>query len=50
MVNVSKWKTAFLFVSISVQSRSLSWLVGCLCLAAFPLMPVVGREPNIHLV
>ncbi|XP_039900247.1 GPI ethanolamine phosphate transferase 1 isoform X2 [Simochromis diagramma] len=32
------------------KSRSLSWLVGCLCLAAFPLMPVVGREPNIHLV
>uniref|UniRef100_A0A8C3AC08 GPI ethanolamine phosphate transferase 1 n=1 Tax=Cyclopterus lumpus TaxID=8103 RepID=A0A8C3AC08_CYCLU len=30
--------------------RSLSWCVGCLCLAAFPLMPVVGREPNIHLV
>uniref|UniRef100_A0A3Q2X8C6 GPI ethanolamine phosphate transferase 1 n=1 Tax=Haplochromis burtoni TaxID=8153 RepID=A0A3Q2X8C6_HAPBU len=50
MVNVLKWKTAFVFVSVSVQSRSLSWLVGCLCLAAFPLMPVVGREPNIHLV
>uniref|UniRef100_A0AAX7THG6 GPI ethanolamine phosphate transferase 1 n=1 Tax=Astatotilapia calliptera TaxID=8154 RepID=A0AAX7THG6_ASTCA len=32
------------------KSRSLSWLVGCLCLAAFPLMPVVGREPNIHLM
>ncbi|XP_031138039.1 GPI ethanolamine phosphate transferase 1 isoform X2 [Sander lucioperca] len=30
--------------------RSLSWCLGCLCLAAFPLMPVVGREPNIHLV
>uniref|UniRef100_A0A667Z6P9 GPI ethanolamine phosphate transferase 1 n=1 Tax=Myripristis murdjan TaxID=586833 RepID=A0A667Z6P9_9TELE len=30
--------------------RSVSWLLGCLCLAAFPLMPVVGREPNIHLV
>ncbi|XP_047423916.1 GPI ethanolamine phosphate transferase 1 [Mugil cephalus] len=30
--------------------RSLSWFLGCLCLAAFPLMPVVGREPNIHLV
>ncbi|KAM6971119.1 GPI ethanolamine phosphate transferase 1 isoform 1-T1 [Tautogolabrus adspersus] len=30
--------------------RSLSWSLGCLCLAAFPLMPVVGREPNIHLV
>ncbi|XP_056290484.1 GPI ethanolamine phosphate transferase 1 [Pseudoliparis swirei] len=32
------------------KSRSLSWCLGCLCLAAFPLMPVVGREPNIHLV
>ncbi|XP_061569816.1 GPI ethanolamine phosphate transferase 1 [Cololabis saira] len=30
--------------------RSLSWFLGCLCLAAFPLMPVVGREPNLHLV
>ncbi|XP_044032283.1 GPI ethanolamine phosphate transferase 1 isoform X1 [Siniperca chuatsi] len=30
--------------------RSLSWFLGCLCLAAFPLMPVVGREPNIYLV
>uniref|UniRef100_A0A8C4EI54 GPI ethanolamine phosphate transferase 1 n=1 Tax=Dicentrarchus labrax TaxID=13489 RepID=A0A8C4EI54_DICLA len=30
--------------------RSLSWFLGCLCLAAFPLMPVVGREPIIHLV
>ncbi|XP_029002551.1 GPI ethanolamine phosphate transferase 1 isoform X2 [Betta splendens] len=30
--------------------RSLSWCLGCLCLAAFPLMPVVGRESNTHLV
>ncbi|GLD54870.1 GPI ethanolamine phosphate transferase 1 [Lates japonicus] len=30
--------------------RSLSWFLGCLFLALFPLMPVVGREPNIHLV
>uniref|UniRef100_A0A672IJD8 GPI ethanolamine phosphate transferase 1 n=1 Tax=Salarias fasciatus TaxID=181472 RepID=A0A672IJD8_SALFA len=30
--------------------RSGSWFLGCLCLAAFPLMPVVGREPNVHLV
>ncbi|KAM4533960.1 GPI ethanolamine phosphate transferase 1 isoform 1-T2 [Odontesthes bonariensis] len=30
--------------------RSLSWFLGCLCLSAFPLMPVVGREPNLHLV
>uniref|UniRef100_A0A4W6FTS2 GPI ethanolamine phosphate transferase 1 n=1 Tax=Lates calcarifer TaxID=8187 RepID=A0A4W6FTS2_LATCA len=30
--------------------RSLSWFLGCLFLALFPLMPVVGREPNIHLM
>ncbi|XP_035269131.1 GPI ethanolamine phosphate transferase 1 [Anguilla anguilla] len=30
--------------------RSLGWVLGCLFLAAFPLMPVVGREPNMHLV
>uniref|UniRef100_A0A8C6MG69 GPI ethanolamine phosphate transferase 1 n=1 Tax=Nothobranchius furzeri TaxID=105023 RepID=A0A8C6MG69_NOTFU len=29
--------------------RSLSWFVACLCLAFFPLMPVVGREANLHL-
>ncbi|XP_005803379.2 GPI ethanolamine phosphate transferase 1 [Xiphophorus maculatus] len=30
--------------------RSVSWFLGCLCLAVFPLLPVVGREPNLHLV
>uniref|UniRef100_A0A6Q2WTX6 GPI ethanolamine phosphate transferase 1 n=1 Tax=Esox lucius TaxID=8010 RepID=A0A6Q2WTX6_ESOLU len=30
--------------------RSVSWVVGCLCLASFPMMPVVGREPNVHMV
>uniref|UniRef100_A0A674N9V1 GPI ethanolamine phosphate transferase 1 n=1 Tax=Takifugu rubripes TaxID=31033 RepID=A0A674N9V1_TAKRU len=30
--------------------RSLSWFFSCLCLAVFPLMPVMGRESNIHLV
>uniref|UniRef100_A0A8D3BS14 GPI ethanolamine phosphate transferase 1 n=1 Tax=Scophthalmus maximus TaxID=52904 RepID=A0A8D3BS14_SCOMX len=30
--------------------HSLSWFLGSLFLALFPLMPVVGREPNIHLV
>uniref|UniRef100_A0A3B4TH91 GPI ethanolamine phosphate transferase 1 n=1 Tax=Seriola dumerili TaxID=41447 RepID=A0A3B4TH91_SERDU len=30
--------------------RSLSWFLGCLFLSLFPLMPVVGREPDIHLV
>ncbi|XP_074842044.1 GPI ethanolamine phosphate transferase 1 isoform X2 [Carettochelys insculpta] len=29
---------------------SMSWTVLCLLLAVFPLMPVVGREPNISLV
>lgn len=29
---------------------SLSWFLSCLCLAVFPLLPVVGREPNLHLV
>uniref|UniRef100_A0A8B9HZ90 GPI ethanolamine phosphate transferase 1 n=1 Tax=Astyanax mexicanus TaxID=7994 RepID=A0A8B9HZ90_ASTMX len=27
-----------------VQSRSVSWVLSCLCLAAFPLLPVVGRD------
>ncbi|XP_037749206.1 GPI ethanolamine phosphate transferase 1 isoform X1 [Chelonia mydas] len=29
---------------------TLSWTLLCLLLAMFPLMPVVGREPNISLV
>ncbi|KAL1006607.1 hypothetical protein UPYG_G00074380 [Umbra pygmaea] len=30
--------------------RSVSWVLACLCLASFPLMPVVGREANFHMV
>uniref|UniRef100_A0A3B3ZVM6 GPI ethanolamine phosphate transferase 1 n=1 Tax=Periophthalmus magnuspinnatus TaxID=409849 RepID=A0A3B3ZVM6_9GOBI len=30
--------------------RSMSWFLSCLCLAVFPLLPVVGREPNLHLM
>uniref|UniRef100_A0AAY4ABA4 GPI ethanolamine phosphate transferase 1 n=1 Tax=Denticeps clupeoides TaxID=299321 RepID=A0AAY4ABA4_9TELE len=32
------------------KSRTVSWILSCLCLALFPLMPVVGREPNVTLV
>uniref|UniRef100_A0A8C6MH74 GPI ethanolamine phosphate transferase 1 n=1 Tax=Nothobranchius furzeri TaxID=105023 RepID=A0A8C6MH74_NOTFU len=38
-----------LFSKAKVTFRSLSWFVACLCLAFFPLMPVVGREANLHL-
>uniref|UniRef100_A0AAY4A915 GPI ethanolamine phosphate transferase 1 n=1 Tax=Denticeps clupeoides TaxID=299321 RepID=A0AAY4A915_9TELE len=31
------------------KSRTVSWILSCLCLALFPLMPVVGREPNVTL-
>lgn len=37
-------------LSSKAKFRSLSWFLSCLCLAAFPLMPVVGREANLHLV
>uniref|UniRef100_A0A8C7KQ91 GPI ethanolamine phosphate transferase 1 n=1 Tax=Oncorhynchus kisutch TaxID=8019 RepID=A0A8C7KQ91_ONCKI len=30
--------------------RSVSWVLCCLFLATFPMMPVVGREANIHIV
>lgn len=30
--------------------RSVSWFLSSLCLAVFPLLPVVGREANLHLV
>ncbi|XP_062841866.1 GPI ethanolamine phosphate transferase 1 isoform X2 [Trichomycterus rosablanca] len=32
------------------RCRSLSWVLSCLCLAVFPLLPVVGREPNTNYV
>ncbi|XP_051872745.1 GPI ethanolamine phosphate transferase 1 isoform X2 [Pristis pectinata] len=32
------------------KAMSLSWIFFCLVLALFPLMPVVGRSPNITLV
>ncbi|XP_055962929.1 GPI ethanolamine phosphate transferase 1 [Sorex fumeus] len=32
------------------KSTSLSWIVFCLLLAVFPMMPVVGRSPNISVV
>ncbi|XP_067107650.1 GPI ethanolamine phosphate transferase 1 [Osmerus mordax] len=30
--------------------HSICWVLGCLALAAFPMMPVVGREANVHVV
>ncbi|XP_016313551.1 GPI ethanolamine phosphate transferase 1-like [Sinocyclocheilus anshuiensis] len=30
--------------------RSLSWILSCLFLAVFPLLPVVGREPDVNYV
>lgn len=30
--------------------RSVSWFMSSLCVAVFPLLPVVGREPNLQLV
>ncbi|XP_057555911.1 GPI ethanolamine phosphate transferase 1 isoform X2 [Hippopotamus amphibius kiboko] len=32
------------------KSTSLSWIFFCLLLAVFPLMPVLGRKPDIFLV
>lgn len=32
------------------KATTMSWTLLCLLLAVFPLMPVVGREPNISLV
>ncbi|XP_020642340.3 GPI ethanolamine phosphate transferase 1 isoform X1 [Pogona vitticeps] len=33
-----------------VKVTALSWILSCLLLAVFPLMPIVGRQPNISLV
>ncbi|XP_056376960.1 GPI ethanolamine phosphate transferase 1 isoform X2 [Hyla sarda] len=35
---------------IQEKITTMSWVLLCLLLALFPLMPVVGREPNISLV
>ncbi|XP_010643165.1 GPI ethanolamine phosphate transferase 1 isoform X1 [Fukomys damarensis] len=40
------------FTQLWIQAKitSMSWTFFCLFLAVFPLMPVVGREPDISLV
>uniref|UniRef100_A0A8C1GTA7 GPI ethanolamine phosphate transferase 1 n=1 Tax=Cyprinus carpio TaxID=7962 RepID=A0A8C1GTA7_CYPCA len=35
---------------IKAKVRSLSWMLSCLFLAVFPLLPVVGREPDVNYV
>ncbi|KAM3928453.1 GPI ethanolamine phosphate transferase 1 [Leptodactylus fuscus] len=35
---------------VEAKITTVSWVLLCLLLALFPLMPVVGREPNITLV
>ncbi|XP_075682849.1 GPI ethanolamine phosphate transferase 1 isoform X2 [Rhinoderma darwinii] len=35
---------------VQAKITTVSWVLLCLLLAVFPLMPVVGREPNITLV
>ncbi|XP_062425828.1 GPI ethanolamine phosphate transferase 1 isoform X2 [Rhea pennata] len=35
---------------IQAKTTALMWILLCVLLAIFPLMPVVGREPNIPLV
>uniref|UniRef100_A0A9R1SSN4 GPI ethanolamine phosphate transferase 1 n=2 Tax=Cyprinus carpio TaxID=7962 RepID=A0A9R1SSN4_CYPCA len=35
---------------IKAKFRSLSWMLSCLFLAVFPLLPVVGREPDVNYV
>eukprot|EP00075_Anas_platyrhynchos_P014719 XP_027303972.1 GPI ethanolamine phosphate transferase 1-like [Anas platyrhynchos] len=35
---------------VQAKTTTLIWTVLCALLAVFPLMPVVGREPNIPLV
>ncbi|KAG8442486.1 hypothetical protein GDO86_011323 [Hymenochirus boettgeri] len=47
---------AFAFWPVGAQictqnkATSLSWILLCMLMAVFPLMPVVGRKPNITLV
>ncbi|OXB84614.1 UNVERIFIED_CONTAM: hypothetical protein H355_008090, partial [Colinus virginianus] len=35
---------------VQAKRTTLIWILLCVLLAVFPLMPVVGREPNIPLV
>ncbi|XP_026531163.1 GPI ethanolamine phosphate transferase 1 [Notechis scutatus] len=37
-------------VGIEILATVLSWILSCLLLAIFPLMPVIGRESNVSLV
>ncbi|XP_062986337.1 GPI ethanolamine phosphate transferase 1 [Elgaria multicarinata webbii] len=49
LVAFSAWP---LVTQLWTQAKTtvLSWILSCLLLAVFPLLPVVGREPNISLV
>ncbi|XP_056594734.1 GPI ethanolamine phosphate transferase 1 [Triplophysa dalaica] len=35
---------------IKAKFRSVTWMLSCLCLALFPLLPVVGRDANVNYV
>uniref|UniRef100_A0A4W4F5Q5 GPI ethanolamine phosphate transferase 1 n=1 Tax=Electrophorus electricus TaxID=8005 RepID=A0A4W4F5Q5_ELEEL len=37
-------------VVVWFYSRTVSWVLSCLCLSVFPLLPAVGREPNTNYV
>uniref|UniRef100_A0A8D2L0Q2 GPI ethanolamine phosphate transferase 1 n=1 Tax=Varanus komodoensis TaxID=61221 RepID=A0A8D2L0Q2_VARKO len=49
LVAFSAWP---LVTQLWTQAKAtvLGWILSCLLLAVFPLLPVVGREPNISLV
>ncbi|XP_071959255.1 GPI ethanolamine phosphate transferase 1-like [Antedon mediterranea] len=48
LVSLAVW--ALLSSDVLQKKVLLGWIMSCLILAIFPMMPVVGREPNLQLV
>jgi phosphatidylinositol glycan class N len=50
MVGLAAWPIAFPLAQPVRLPLLAGWLSSCLFLAVFPLLPVVGRQPNTQLV
>jgi len=50
MLSLAAWPIAFPLARPVRFPLLAGWLISCLFLAVFPMLPVVGRQPNTQLV
>ena len=50
MLGLAAWPIAFPLARPVRFPLLAGWLISCLFLAVFPVLPVVGRQPNTQLV